>query len=357
MSLRRPRSRKRFMSRRTFIRFMLLTGIGGGILVDEVLSQPLGLIKWLRANSRRIINGFNESSQVAIVNADYKGDIASALRNAWEALSMPSLVSKRVVLVPQLVYSLNNREVNTNPLVVAAAIRILREKGAADVTVAAASPYYRDLTDMLYTGEGGGYMGVFEKQGVNFVDLNHDDVVKVPVKGEYSGRKFIWLPKTLKDADVIVSVPKMRTDQWLGVSVGLAGLANMLPGVVYGFPKNSYTVSGPETNLADLYETIPPQITIVDGVEGLEGDAPFFGRNRSTQVLVIGRDAVAVDATCTRIMGLEPGEKQVRHIWLLHWLGLGRYTLDKVEQKALPLQAVQQKYALATPIDLRALRF
>jgi uncharacterized protein (DUF362 family) len=345
------------MSRRTFIRFMLLTGIGGGIVVDEFLSQPLGLFKWLKANTRRIVNAYSESAEVAISNADYRGDITSALRNVWDALNLPSVVSKRVVVVPQIIYALNNREANTSPLVVSALIRVLREKGAAEVTVAAASPYYRDMTDLLYTGEGGGYMGVFEKQGVNFVDLNHDDVVKVAVKGEYSGRKQLWLPKTLVNADMIVSVPKMRTDQWLGVSVALAGLPNMLSGVVYGFPKNSYTVSGPETNLADLYETLPPQITVVDGVEGMEGDAPFFGRNRSTQALIVGKDAVAVDATCARIMGLEPGEKQLRHIWLLNWLGLGQYLPDKIQQKVLPLQAVQQKYAVATPIDLRALRF
>jgi uncharacterized protein (DUF362 family) len=357
MTLRRTRPRNRLMNRRSFIRFLLVTGIGGGVVVNEFLSQPLGLIKWLKVNGRRTINSFNKPSEVAIVNADYGGDVAAALRNAWDALQLPSVVSKRVVLLPQLLYNLSSREANTSPLVVAAAVRVLREKGASEVIVAAASPYYRDVTDLLYVGEGGGYMTAFERLGVAFVDLNHDDVVKVPVKGEYSNRKHIWLPKTLLNADVIVNMPKLRTDQWLGMSVGLAGLANILPGVVYGFPKNSFNMGGPETNLADLYETLPPQITIVDGVEGMEGDAPFFGRNRSTQALIVGRDAVAVDATCARIMGLEPTDKQVRHIWLLNWFGLGQYTADKIEQKALPLQAVQQKYAVATPIDLRALRF
>jgi uncharacterized protein (DUF362 family) len=50
----------------------------------------------------------------------------------------------------------------------------------------------------------------------------------------------------------------------------------------------------------------------VDGVEGMEGNGPIQGRRKHAGVLVAGADRVAVDATCSRVMGVNP--ELVRHL-------------------------------------------
>ena len=74
-------------------------------------------------------------------------------------------------------------------------------------------------------------------------------------------------------------------------------------------------------------------MAIVDGIIGMEGDGPLFGKSHAAQVLVIGRDLVAVDATCARIMGFEPGPNTIKHIWFADWFGLGLMSKDKIKSK------------------------
>ena len=48
--------------------------------------------------------------------------------------------------------------------------------------------------------------------------------------------------------------------------------------------------------------------TVIDGYEGMEGNGPIQGKRKAAGVLVGGSDRVAVDATCCRIMGIDPAK-------------------------------------------------
>jgi uncharacterized protein (DUF362 family) len=78
-----------------------------------------------------------------------------------------------------------------------------------------------------------------------------------------------------------------------------------VPGAVYGWPKNILHFHGIENAILDLTATIRPHFAIVDAVVAMEGDGPIMGRPRETGFLALGRDLVAVDATCARIMGFD----------------------------------------------------
>jgi uncharacterized protein (DUF362 family) len=329
------------MSRRQFTRLMLAGAIGGSVVVAELASRPLGLIKWAGYNFRRLGKGFADKSQVAIVNATYEGDILTPLRTAWEAVDSPAVTGKRVVIKPNIIYNLPGAAINTHPTVLDAVIRLFRERGAKEVIVAEGSAYQRDITDLLYQS---GIKKVLDDLNVPFVDLNHDDLVKVPTKAGLNGLENMWFPKTIAQADLLISVPKMKTHHWAGVTLSMKNLYGTVPGVKYGWPKNTLHATGIEQNIAELYETMPPQAAIVDGIVAMEGDGPLFGVPRTAQVLVVGRDLVAVDATCARIMGFEPSKNSLKHIWYADWLGQGLMSKDRIIQKALPLESVRQEF-------------
>ena len=58
--------------------------------------------------------------------------------------------------------------------------------------------------------------------------------------------------------------------------------------------------------IADLHSSVPRRFTLVDGIVGMEGNGPIQGKPKPAGVLVAGRDMPAVDATCCRIMGIDP---------------------------------------------------
>jgi len=75
---------------------------------------------------------------------------------------------------------------------------------------------------------------------------------------------------------------------------------------VYGWPKNVLHWAGIPQCIADLHTLFPKTFAIVDGIIGMEGNGPIQGTPRAASVVVAGASPVAVDATCCRIMGLDP---------------------------------------------------
>jgi uncharacterized protein (DUF362 family) len=75
---------------------------------------------------------------------------------------------------------------------------------------------------------------------------------------------------------------------------------------VYGWPKNVLHWHGIPQSILDINAAVRPHLAIVDGIVGMEGDGPIMGTPKPARCLIVGRDLAAVDATATRVMGLEP---------------------------------------------------
>jgi uncharacterized protein (DUF362 family) len=116
----------------------------------------------------------------------------------------------------------------------------------------------------------------------------------------------LYLPNTVLGADLLVSIPKMKTHHWTGATLSMKNLFGVVPGSIYGWPKNVLHWAGIQESIADLHALFPRQFAIVDGVVGMEGNGPIQGTAKHAGVLVAGNDPVAVDATCCRIMQIDP---------------------------------------------------
>jgi uncharacterized protein (DUF362 family) len=82
----------------------------------------------------------------------------------------------------------------------------------------------------------------------------------------------------------------------------------VLPGAIYGWPKNILHMHGIDASILDLNATVRPHLTIVDAVVAMEGDGPIMGTPRPMGFVAMGTDLAAVDATCARIIGLDPNK-------------------------------------------------
>jgi uncharacterized protein (DUF362 family) len=244
-------------------------------------------------------------SPMAILPASsYDQDLTSTISQGLDLLSV-SVRGRRVFLKPNMVEYEPNTAINTHPLVVAAAAQACLKAGAREVVVGEGPGHRRDIEYLL---AGTGLEDVLRDLRLRFVDLNHDDVRRVPLRSHYTQLDSVWLPSELLQSDCVVSMPKLKTHHWAGLTASMKNLFGTVPGAVYGWPKNLLHFRGIEQSIVDLTATIRPQLTIVDAIVAMEGDGPIMGRPRPMGFIAMGTDLVAVDATLARTVGLDPAK-------------------------------------------------
>ena len=128
----------------------------------------------------------------------------------------------------------------------------------------------------------------------------------VPLRSSFTGLSELAFPVAVLRADVVVSMPKLKTHHWAAMTASMKNLFGVVPCAVYGWPKNLLHFRGIENSILDLSATIRPHLSIVDAIVAMEGDGPIMGRPRQAGFVALGSDPVAVDATCARAIGLDP---------------------------------------------------
>jgi uncharacterized protein (DUF362 family) len=113
-------------------------------------------------------------------------------------------------------------------------------------------------------------------------------------------------------ADLVVSMPKAKTHHWAGVTLSMKNMFGIVPGMKYGWPKNHLHWYGIHESILDICATVPVRFVVADGIEAMEGNGPLQGELRKLNRIVLADDPVAADATCARLMGLNP--RSVLHI-------------------------------------------
>jgi uncharacterized protein (DUF362 family) len=147
---------------------------------------------------------------------------------------------------------------------------------------------------------------------ISFVDLNRDELIKTKLQANYSGLGHLWLPQTVLASDFVVSMPKVKTHHWTGVTLSMKNMFGVVPGSRYGWPKNVLHWAGIHESILDICATVRPHFVIADGIVAMQGDGPLNGTEHLLTQLVLSDDPVAADATCVRTLGLIPN--QVAHI-------------------------------------------
>lgn len=204
----------------------------------------------------------------------------------------------KVVLVkPNLVEYDPGAPIHTHAAVLAGCIAALEKLGAT-VIVGEGPGHRRDTLEMATAA---GYKQAVPRFESSFRDLNLDDVERVH---DFCGERDFYFPRTALACDLIVSLARMKTHHWAGATLSMKNLFGLVPGAVYGWPKNKLHFLGLDQSIAALYHRFPKAIGIVDGVVGMEGNGPIQGQPKQTGAIIVGRDLAAVDMACCRLMGI-----------------------------------------------------
>jgi uncharacterized protein (DUF362 family) len=234
--------------------------------------------------------------------ASYSVDLSDVIGRGLAELGV-DVRGRSVLLKPNMVEYEDGQTINTHPLMVAGAAVALRRAGAREVVVGEGPGHRRDI-EYLLTATG--LFDHLREHAIPFVDLNHDDVREVALGSWFTGMRSLMLPESILRADLVVSMPKLKTHHWAGLTCSMKNFFGVVPGAVYGWPKNLLHVKGINASILDLVATVRPGLTIVDAIVGMEGDGPIMGRARPMGFIAMGTDLPAVDATCARVIGVDP---------------------------------------------------
>ncbi len=272
--------------------------------------------------------------------SDYDGDLAGVLQRQYEAFrERVPLSGKRVVLKPNIVEYHRDKVINTNPHVVAAAIELCKREGAAEIIVAEGPGHCRNVEHLV---SASGLGDVLRHYNVCLVDLNHDEPVKLLNLGRLTKLDYLFLAQTVVTSDVLISLPKLKTHHWAGATLSLKNLFGTLPGTCYGWPKNELHWRGVENSIVDIGLTRTPDLAIVDGIIGMEGDGPLNGTPKPLGAIIMGADPLAVDATCCRLMMLDP--KRVGHLVMGYQKKLGLLNENEIELIGERIETLAQPF-------------
>jgi uncharacterized protein (DUF362 family) len=279
--------------------------------------------------------------------ASYDEPLADILSAQFEHFRAACpLAGRRVVLKPNLVEYRADRVINTDPRVVGAVITLCKKEGAAEIIVAEGPGHWRNVH---FLARESGLAAVLEKHGVRFVDINHDEPVKVLNLGRLTRLDHLYMSRTVLSADVLISLPKLKTHHWAGVTLSLKNLFGTLPGICYGWPKNELHWRGIPNSIVDIACTRGPNLAIVDAITGMEGDGPLHGTAKHVGALIMGVDPLAVDATGARLMGIVP--ERIPTFVLAAAKRVGRMAEAEIPQLGVPIAELAQKFEMPPLIE------
>jgi len=281
---------KRRISRRRFLQ---------GSLIGTVAGVGGGLAWQLRPGKQKPATFIGRAS-------DYRADFGQLIGAGLQELGWgPAQIrQKRVLLKPNLVEPHAQAEqINTHPQVVRGAAEAFLRMGARQVLVAEGPGHRRDTLLVL---EESGLAEALAEDRIPFSDLNSQAGWILPNRGAWTEIPAFHFPAILNQVDLIVSLAKMKTHHWAGVTLSMKNLFGVMPGMIYGWPKNVFHQVGLQASILDITATLRPHFAIVDGVIGMEGDGPIMGPAKAAGVVVMGRSLPAVDTVCARIMGIDP---------------------------------------------------
>ncbi len=260
-----------------------------------------------------------------------KGNVEETVRKAVEAVGGVDVdQGEEVIVKPNIAFHKDPYgAINTDPRVLDAVLKILREHTSRVVVVESDSTSnYAEVR-----AEQSGIMEVVRRNEARFVNLSKDKIVHVTVAG-----RTLRLPKTVVEAQYLVNVPKLKTHEDTVITVALKNMFGVLP------EKNKAVFYHPI-----LEEVIPlvnaackQNLIVVDGIIAMEGRGPIAGTPVTMNLVMSGRDPVTVDAVAAHIMGFNP--RKIKIITRTHSLGIGEIDLGKIEVVGEPIERVARKF-------------
>jgi uncharacterized protein (DUF362 family)/NAD-dependent dihydropyrimidine dehydrogenase PreA subunit len=213
---------------------------------------------------------------------------------------------QRVLLKVNLVNAAEpERAISTHPAVVKAVIRLVQQAGGIPIIGDSPSGFFnRNWLRDIY--EKTGMLHLAEETGAL---LNWNCGYSLVLHPQGRQAKAIEIGNYVTEADVIFSLSKLKTHNWMGFT----GATKILFGTIPGFIKMGYHAKFPSPErfgdmLIDIVTLVRPALAFMDGITGMDGNGPADGDPFQVGAILVSPDSVALDIVACALVGIQPAE-------------------------------------------------
>ncbi|MHA1333081.1 MAG: DUF362 domain-containing protein [Candidatus Odinarchaeia archaeon] len=257
----------------------------------------------------------NANSDVTIVKTNYE-TLYEKLKETLQFYKLPEADTHPTISIKINLCDARPPDTGaiTHPIFLDKLLRILREKYGDKIKIniveSDASVALPDLFIKWF-----GFTNILSKWNAKYVNLSKEDVTYIESNGDVL--KKVPVPNTIINTDFLITLPKLKTNFLTKITCCLKNQFGCLPIA----KKNKYH-NVINAVIAEVNKVMRPDLCIVDGVishVGLHG--PAFGHPLRSNLVLLGKDPVAVDTVAAKILGFNP--KSVPHILECENIGIG----------------------------------
>ncbi len=231
---------------------------------------------------------------------------ADALRNSLEQLldplgGMGAIVKPgdRVLLKPNLLTgSRPTKECVTRPELVASVAQMVMDAGGKPFL--GDSPAFGSAKGVA---KSNGYLPLIEALDLPIVEFRGKRYQTIGENFDH-----LRLCKEAMDADIVINLPKVKSHVQLTMTMGVKNLFGCVPGKMKAW---WHLEAGKDADrfgemLVETARAIAPNLTIIDGIIGHEGNGPSGGEPRELGILGASEDVFALDRAVVELLNVDP---------------------------------------------------
>jgi uncharacterized protein (DUF362 family) len=288
-----------------------------------------------------------------------------AVETAIELLGGINKVTKgmhKIMLKPNLVF--DDPNCTTKPAIIKSLARLMKEAGkevmigegsaaAAGINADQNGTYFTRKPELLnklqqQVFDKLGYTELAKELDIPLINLHTGEMVEVDVPDAHFFKK-LTIHKSLKDIDMLCSVPMMKTHVLATVTLGMKNLIGLYPGSAYCSVRScihSMADDGGSPGVAyeilDMVKANKLGLTVIDGSMAMEGDGPSGAPLVKMNVIIAGTNSLATDMVGASVMGFAAHE--VPTFDLAHNSGMKPFSVDEIEIRGEKIENVMRKF-------------
>jgi len=227
--------------------------------------------------------------------------VESTIRKSLNLINFKIPKNKKILLKPNILGhygGARSKAITTNPIIVKAIAKIFKgnklflgdSSGQPDTDKALQETHIKEIA---------------EKAGIKVLNFDITKKIQVNFKGEFLKKQYI--PSIVKDADLIINLPKLKTHSLTIYTGAIKNLFGIIPG---GRKSQLHNLTKTEQKfsemLVDILKFVKPGLTIMDGIVGMDGNGPSMGEPHYTGIILVSENPVALDIVATKIIGFNP---------------------------------------------------
>jgi len=290
--------------------------------------------------------------------------VYGALKWAMGLAGGLDVAGKTVLLTPNILFDPPPETATcTHPAFLEAAIKLVREMGAKRI-LAGDSP---GIQGPGFSAKVSGLGEVIRKNDAEWVDFTAGKADVFCPEGKVA-KKFT-MTRIVEEADIIISIPKLKTHQLMYFTGAMKNIFGLIPSVA----KSTYHVRFSSRKafasmITDLNLAVKPAYAFMDAVIGMEGPGPSAGNPTQVGLVLASSNILAIDIAASAVIGYPPLEIPInkdalaRGVWLsslgeVEYPGLSPADVGVPSYKKIPIKrSASQLFDFLLPRPLRKLR-